>query len=168
MDEKEWETSTNPREMFNWLNTLPNISDRKLRMFACGCCILAKASLERVEKHEKNGFWTFDGEGWSDYEWALRWTLSNSNLVKDGPKANLLRCVFGYPHKVLPEQKINFPSIKEIAKAIYNDRKWSELGILADALEETEVGTELMIEHLRKSSLHTRGCWVLDWILNYG
>jgi hypothetical protein len=38
MNEADWLTTTNTQEMFWHLLTIPGVSNRKLRLFACGCC----------------------------------------------------------------------------------------------------------------------------------
>jgi hypothetical protein len=38
MNEADWLTTTNTQEMFRHLQTIPGVSNRKLRLFACGCC----------------------------------------------------------------------------------------------------------------------------------
>ena len=85
--------------------------------------------------------------------------------------ADLARCVFGNPFrpapKPLPETllKWNGGTIPKLAEAIYRDRSFEQLGVLADALEEADCGREDLIKHFRSSSPHCRGCWGLDCCL---
>ena len=57
MTEQEWLSSTDPREMLQFIER--NVSDRKLRLFACACCrrvwdeILDPISREIVEVSER-------------------------------------------------------------------------------------------------------------------
>jgi hypothetical protein len=46
MNEADWLTATNTQEMFRHLQTIPEVSKRKLRLFACGCCRQAWHLLE--------------------------------------------------------------------------------------------------------------------------
>jgi hypothetical protein len=81
-------------------------------------------------------------------------------------QAGLLRCIFGNPHRplTLPPSLLT-DSIVHLASAIYHDRAWDQLPILADALEENGVADEATLAHCRVDTLHARGCHVVDAIL---
>jgi hypothetical protein len=53
----------------------------------------------------------------------------------------------------------------KIAQAIYDERAFERMTILADALEKAGCDNEEMLSHLRGPGPHVRGCWVLDLIL---
>jgi hypothetical protein len=55
-----------------------------------------------------------------------------------------------------------------LANSIYAERKFSELPILADALEDAGCTEAALLEHLRGPGPHERGCWALDVILGKG
>ncbi len=82
----------------------------------------------------------------------------------------LLRDIFGdrgYP--VTPDRALlawNGHTIVKVAKAIYDEQRFEDLPVLADALEEAGCMDQEILGHLRmKGAVHVRGCWVLDWIL---
>jgi hypothetical protein len=52
-----------------------------------------------------------------------------------------------------------------MAQAIYNDRRFSDLPILADALEEAGCTDPDILTHCRGPGPHVRGCWVIDLLL---
>jgi hypothetical protein len=52
-----------------------------------------------------------------------------------------------------------------LAQAIYDDRAFDRLPILADALEEAGCDTADILAHCRGPGPHVRGCWVVDLIL---
>lgn len=54
--------------------------------------------------------------------------------------------------------------IGEMARAIYEERRFDEMGVLADALEEAGCADEDILGHCRRTSScgHVRGCWVID------
>jgi hypothetical protein len=52
-----------------------------------------------------------------------------------------------------------------IAKAIYQDRSFNQLPILADALEEAGCSDTDILDHCRSGGEHVRGCWVIDALL---
>jgi hypothetical protein len=53
----------------------------------------------------------------------------------------------------------------KIAQAIYDDRRFSDLPILADALEDAGCRDPEILGHLRSPGPHARGCFALDVIL---
>ena len=48
---------------------------------------------------------------------------------------------------------------------IYDDRRFQDLPILADALEEAGCTDPEILGHCRGPGEHVRGCWVVDLIL---
>ncbi len=81
--------------------------------------------------------------------------------------ANLLRCILG----LLPYHSTTLnpawltPKVVSLAQAIYGERVFDRLPILADALEEAGCDNADILAHLRVPGPHARGCWVLDAIL---
>jgi hypothetical protein len=55
-----------------------------------------------------------------------------------------------------------------IATAIYQDRAFDRLPILADALEDADCTDLHILGHLRGPGPHVLGCWALDLILGKG
>jgi hypothetical protein len=56
-------------------------------------------------------------------------------------------------------------TVAKMARAIYEERTFDRLPILADALEEAGCENEEILNHCRRPSEHLRGCWALDLIL---
>lgn len=56
-------------------------------------------------------------------------------------------------------------TVVKLAEAIYNDRSFDRLPILADALEEAGCMEPAILEHCRGPGPHVRGCWVVDLLL---
>lgn len=56
-------------------------------------------------------------------------------------------------------------TVKQLAKAIYEERAFDRLPILADALEESGHTQADLLNHCRQPGVHVRGCWPLDLIL---
>jgi hypothetical protein len=52
-----------------------------------------------------------------------------------------------------------------LATAIYEQRAFAELPILADALEDAGCSDPVVLDHCRRPGLHVRGCWLLDRLL---
>jgi hypothetical protein len=76
--------------------------------------------------------------------------------------------IFGNPfHPITPSLNLftwNDVAIPQIAEAIYEERRFGDMSILADALEDA--GCEpALVEHCRNEQPHVRGCWVIDLLL---
>lgn len=56
-------------------------------------------------------------------------------------------------------------TVSKLAASVYEARRFDELPILADALEESGCDNRDVLEHLRGPGPHVRGCRVLDAIL---
>jgi hypothetical protein len=59
-------------------------------------------------------------------------------------------------------------SVVQLAQAIYEERTYDRLPILADALAEAGCTNHDILSHCRGPGLHVQGCWVLDQILGKG
>jgi hypothetical protein len=57
------------------------------------------------------------------------------------------------------------PNVVTLAQAIYDDRAFDRLPLLADALEEAGCDNQEILDHCRSNNEHVRGCWVVDLIL---
>jgi hypothetical protein len=57
------------------------------------------------------------------------------------------------------------PDILALAHIIYDKKRFEDMPILADALEEVGCINEDILNHLRSSGPHVRGCWALDLLL---
>jgi hypothetical protein len=83
-----------------------------------------------------------------------------------GQQAKLLRDIFGNPFRpVVADPSWLTPTVHDLAAAIYADRAFDRLPILADALEEAGCDNTDVLGHCRGPGPHVRGCWVVDLIL---
>jgi hypothetical protein len=62
----------------------------------------------------------------------------------------------------------NDRTLPKMAQAIYDERAWDRLGVLADALEDAGCEDAAILRHCRKPGFHVRGCWVVDLLLGKG
>jgi hypothetical protein len=53
-------------------------------------------------------------------------------------------------------------AVRGVARAIYRDRAFHDLPVLADALQDAGCDDEEILSHCREAKEHVRGCWVLD------
>src|SRR5262249_35659739 len=55
--------------------------------------------------------------------------------------------------------------VSSMAKAVYEEQRFDELPIMADALEDAGCDNADILAHCRGGSEHARGCWVVDLLL---
>jgi len=78
----------------------------------------------------------------------------------------LLRETVGNPfHPVTLDLAWLTTTVTSLAHAIYAERSFERLPILADALEDSGCTNQDMLDHCRQSGEHGRGCWVVDLVL---
>jgi hypothetical protein len=81
-------------------------------------------------------------------------------------QANLLHEVIGNPFRpVTLDPSWLAATVQNLAAAIYEERAFDRLPILADALEDAGCGNQDILGHCRSGGEHMRGCWVLDLLL---
>ena len=84
--------------------------------------------------------------------------------------ADLLRHVVGNPFRPVALDPSwlawNDGVVRKMAQVIYDERRFSELPLLADALEDAGCTNLDILSHCRGSGPHVRGCWVVDLLLN--
>jgi len=56
-------------------------------------------------------------------------------------------------------------TVVRLAQAIYSARRFDDLPVLADALEEAGCNDADILAHCRAVGPHVRGCWVIDLLL---
>jgi hypothetical protein len=78
----------------------------------------------------------------------------------------LLRDIFGNPfHAITMTPRWRTSTTVAIAHVIYEDRRFQDLPILADALEDAGCDNVDILTHCRGGGEHVRGCWVVDLLL---
>ncbi len=56
-------------------------------------------------------------------------------------------------------------TVVDLAQAIYDERAFDRMPILADALTDARCNNEDIIVHCRSEGPHVRGCWIVDLVL---
>jgi hypothetical protein len=193
MTEAEWLACTDPTPMLEYVRG--KASDRKFRLLGCACVrsvwshLTDLRSREAVELAEvfadgkvteeqvKMGITAayqaaYGQRTWTD--WCAVSTLGKFPLeaVRCGhyeTRCILLRCIFGNPFRPVTIDPTvltwNGGTIPRMAQAIYDDRRFADLPILADALEEAGCSEPAILSHCRSGGEHVRGCWVVDLLL---
>ena len=84
-------------------------------------------------------------------------------------RLTMLRDIFGNPFrhaKIDPAWLTwNGGTVPNIARAVYQERDFDRLPILADALEDAGCDDADILAHCRSGGPHVRGCWVVDLLL---
>lgn len=78
----------------------------------------------------------------------------------------LLRDIFGNPFRPVrlrPEWMTEGVVVR--AAQIYESRDFTEMSVLADALEDARCDNADVLSHCRDAGPHVRGCWVIDLLL---
>jgi hypothetical protein len=183
MTEQEWLAGTDAGALLRQL--WPGASRRKLRLFACACCRLGGPGVDTargqraLELAEAFG----DGAALKREMLATRsaaaglprlvadplaWTAASRTASKVKPAGAvlaLLRDIFNPfpPAFVCPAWDGGL--IQRFASALYDQRAFDQLPLLADMLEEAGTTDAQLLAHLRGLGPHARGCWALDLVL---
>jgi hypothetical protein len=111
------------------------------------------------------GMWTFyggTGEVWQQYHDE---TLERVSLQQ----CQLLREIVGdpfHPAAVAPAWLAwEGGTVPKLAQAVYDERAFDRLPLLADALEDAGCTDAELLGHLRGPGPHVRGCWAVDLLL---
>ncbi len=81
----------------------------------------------------------------------------------------IIRDIFGNPFRTTAFYASNLTTlVVNMAQAIYGDRAFDRLPVLADALEEEGCQDRAILDHCRSEGLHVRGCWAIDLLLGKG
>ena len=81
-------------------------------------------------------------------------------------QTKLLHDIFGNPFRpVVFDPAWRSESAVALASALYADRAFDRLPILADALEEAGCERSDILNHCRGPGPHVRGCWAVDLVL---
>ena len=95
---------------------------------------------------------------------------AGDNLAERGHQATLLRCIFGNLFRRVPSLPPavlawNERTVLKLAAAIYDERAFDRLPVLADGLEDAGCTDAAILGHCRGPGPHARGCWVVDLLL---
>jgi hypothetical protein len=95
------------------------------------------------------------------------WIRARDQATRE--QAHLLRDIFGdlfHPATADPAWLAwHGGTVGKIARTIYDERRFGDLPVLADALEEAGCGSAALLGHCRRPGEHVRGCWAVDALL---
>jgi hypothetical protein len=93
-------------------------------------------------------------------------SIDGSEVIANREQCNLLHCIFGNPFRSITIDPIWLSStVLSIAQAIYDEKVFDRMPILADAIEESGCISQDILNHMRSGGEHVKGCWALDLVL---
>jgi hypothetical protein len=94
--------------------------------------------------------------------------LGGADIARPQVQCDVLRCIFGpvpfRPITLEPAWQSSSTVVK-LAQVIYEERRFADLPVLADALEDAGCDNRDILAHCRQPGEHQRGCWALDLLL---
>jgi hypothetical protein len=88
------------------------------------------------------------------------------SAARPGWHCSLVRSWLGTPQcPVSLDRAWLTPAVVAVASTIAREQRYSDLPILADALEDAGCTDPIILEHCRAGVEHPGGCWVLDLML---
>lgn len=192
MTGREWAVSDDPRRMVDALSRQCTVSDRKWRLFVAAfwrwmANRLPESEQELIDVATVTEEWAETGRlrpgerasTWPDMiffgadarQTAMRtadfpFRGSSPQVEQIDYQASVLRDLFGNPFRLpVVEPRWRSSDVLGLARAIYEDRVYERMPILADALMDAGCEDEWIIGHCRGDGPHFRGCWVLDLVL---
>jgi len=104
-----------------------------------------------------------------NFEWFLVWRIEQTTRKRRSGEMGYLKClrdIVGNPFRAFSfDDRWCSPDTLGLARAIYEDRAFDRLPILADALMDAGCDDDQILAHCRSAGPHVRGCWVVDLVL---
>jgi hypothetical protein len=76
-------------------------------------------------------------------------------------QCDLIRDIFPF-RPIAIDSRWRTLAVTALAKTIYDERRFADMPILGDALEEAGCTAADLLAHCRESREHVRGCWAVD------
>jgi uncharacterized protein (TIGR02996 family) len=188
MREATWRAGKDPKKMLAW--AAGRFSRRRLRLFACACASLEWEALPPVGRRaveaaeafadDPSTFAAMRSAGVAAQRVAQAVVCARTRAADAAQSAltyvyrpkgliAVLHCQFGIPHRALTAdvawKSANDGAAVRLAREIYLNRTFDQLPILADALEDAGCSDADVLAHCRDVKEHSRGCWVLEMLL---
>jgi hypothetical protein len=119
-------------------------------------------------QYHANGNWQWVAD--TEVEEANGYAVLAAFATAQAKNCELIRDIFGNPHSSPAIDSAwlgwNDRTILKVSQAIYEERAFDRLPILADALEDAGCNVADIVDHCRGPGPHVRGCWVIDLLLD--
>jgi hypothetical protein len=98
---------------------------------------------------------------------AWAWAENRTRAEELEAQARLLRDIFSFRPPAIDRSWLHSKGGcgLKIAQTVYAERRFNDVPILADALEDAGCTNTNILDHCRQPSEHVRGCWVVDLLL---
>jgi hypothetical protein len=189
--EAEWRAATDAEDLLKVLHG--RLSDRKFRLFACACCrrlphvladprnvraieaaeryadgLVPKRDLKKARKAADLP-WLDSFEPYDEAVLAVRATLRATLPAGRGHLVGLLHDLSGNPFRPVPVKpswlRHHGGTVAHLARVLYDEGRFEDLPVLADALEDAGCTSAAVLDHCRQPGRHARGCWLVDALL---
>jgi hypothetical protein len=132
---------------------------------APAACAAAYAASPEAHQAENAGYYARHAQMQAASPLALA-----ESTRPDAEQADLLRDLFGplpFRDVVVSPSLLTWRdgTLPKLAWAIYDERRFGDLPVLADALQEAGCDNEKVLTHCRGPGPHVRGCWLVDFLL---
>lgn len=197
MTESEWLACTDPERMLRWLvddhTRHPLASDRQLRCYveACREIVNPDPGGDWGLDLDLQGELEIAVTGWVTSSMAPQLPLPlRADLLRDicgNPFApsplrwrdGRLEALTGLAHHGMslgltayyePVGWLTWQggTVVRIAQQIYDSRRFEDMPVLADALEDAGATDSAILDHCRSGGVHVRGCWLIDLLTGRG
>lgn len=164
MTVQEWLACDNPMAMMNFLIKREEADHRGWRRWIPS---VVSAWISRKRSHRRTYLLVVG----MLRHWVRLFPLENLGdghvkFSKDLRIEEVFRDIFGSPFRSESiETAWRTGAVTALADAIYADRAFDRLPILADALEDAGCTNRAILDHCRGPGPHVRGCWVVDLVL---
>jgi hypothetical protein len=146
---------------YNW-RTQESSQQDKIKKRQAILSATAAASLLLHEPHDIYAAFLIADRIASAQRARNRSTLAVERVIQ----ADFVRDIFGNPFRpVTFDPRWRTSDVVGLARAIYDDKAFERIPILADALMDAGCEEEQIIGHCRGDGPHVRGCWVVDLVL---
>jgi hypothetical protein len=93
-------------------------------------------------------------------------TTQNSRQAEEQNQVALVREIFANPFRTVSiEPGLRTNAVTSLARTIADDRRFEDIPLLGDALEEAGCTNPDILSHCRGPGPHVLGCWVVDLLL---
>jgi hypothetical protein len=115
--------------------------------------------------------WGSWSDRWRREQAQAEWLMRKSDEL--AAQCALIRCLFGNPFQPSPALADavlawNDRLVSRLAQTIYDERRWHDLPLLADALLDAGCADDALMQHCRHGGEHARGCFAVDVVLGHG
>ncbi len=116
---------------------------------------------ERVSLTTAHAAWNITWQ--SAYGAAFGADYYTEGFIQGAERCAMMRHIIGNPFRSpIIESGWLTTSVIEMTEAIYSERAFDRLPLLADALEDAGCTDADILAHCRSPGPHVRGCWVVD------